>query len=66
MEDYFPALQQISDDCLGKPEKFNGGVTPIGEFFLASLGAPGLLPEGGNRTVGTDDGASAATRGVTA
>ena len=49
--EYFPALQQISDECLETPEGYDGGFTPVGDYFLASLGANGLLGSMRNETV---------------
>ena len=56
MVDYFPALEQIRDQCLETPEEFKGGTTDVGEHFLASLGALGILVRGRNETVGREGG----------
>ena len=49
--DCFPALQQISDECLETPEGYNGGQTPVGAYFWGSLGADIFSGAGGNVTV---------------
>ena len=41
--EYFPALQQVVDECLETPEEFDGGKTDVGEYFVASMGASGIL-----------------------
>ena len=56
------------DECLTKPEDFNGGQTLVGNLFLASFGVPGLLVSAANETVvrGGSSGLSAGTGIVTA
>ena len=46
--EYFPAFQQISDQCMERPQDYAGGRTPVGKYFLASMGADGLLGSMGN------------------
>ena len=50
LADYEPALRQISAECLGKGQPWNGGETRVGELFIARLGAQGILEDGENRT----------------
>ena len=69
MIDYFPALQQISNQCLETPEGYSGGRIPVGTYFVAGLGAEGVLEPVRNKTVvrgGMDNGSSARIGVVTA
>ena len=52
MVEYFPALQRISLECLETPEGYAGGKIPVGEFFVAGLGADGVLGSVANITAG--------------
>ena len=67
--EYFPALQQISDQCLETPQGYNGGQISVGTYFVAALGPEGLLGSARNGTVvhgGINNGSSAETRVVIA
>ena len=51
--EYFPAFQQISDQCLETPEDYSGGRTDVGNQFFATLGADRLFEVVRNATVGS-------------